>query len=170
MKKFLAVLAILSLMAGSAFAQASEAYKKGQIDVSGGIGLAATLGGTPIWVAGEYGLNDDWGVGAAAAMSSYEYTAGLWDLTFYQIGVYGIYHKDFLKMANVDTYGKVGIAMIVASWDWKGSGSSGTEPTLGGFGYDASVGATYYVMPNLGINAELGYGLSLIKVGVQYKL
>lgn len=172
MKKLLAI-ALVTLFAANVFGQASPTYSKGQISVGGGIGLAATLGGTPLWVGGEYGFNEEWGIGANAAMSSYEYTAGLWDLTFYQIGVYGIYHKDVLKMDNLDTYGKVGIAMLIASWDYTGPSnlkSFYSEPSVSGFGYDAAVGATYYVMPKLGVNAELGYGLALIKVGVNYKL
>ncbi|NUQ80079.1 MAG: hypothetical protein HUU10_00580 [Bacteroidetes bacterium] len=170
MKKVALLLLALAIGASSVMAQASESYKKGQIAVAGGIGLAATLGGNPLWVSGEYGWSEEIGIGAAAAMSSYEYTAGLWDLTFYQIGVYGIYHKDFLKMANLDTYGKAGVAMIIGSWDYQGSGTAPTEPTIGGFGYDIAAGANYYFMPNLAANVELGFGLALIKVGVQYKL
>lgn len=38
------------------------------------------------------------------------------------------------------------------------------------FTYSGFVGATYYVKKNLGIFGEVGYGISLLNIGVNYKL
>lgn len=170
MKK-LSLIVALMVMSLSVFAQVPESYKKGQISATAGIGLASVLGGTPLFLAAEYGYADQYGIGANLSYQSY--TTGYYDVSWFLLGVGAVYHYDVLKMSNLDTYGRFGLgfAMATATYNGpKGLEAFYAEPTVGGIGYDAAVGATYYFTPNLGANVELGYGLALLKVGVTYKM
>lgn len=169
MKKLL-VLAIVALMATSVFGQASKAYSKGQITAGGGIGLISSLGGTPIWLNAEYGWNEEMGISAGFGMQTY--SVGSWDVSWKTVSVGGTWHKDYLNMDNVDTYANVRLGFVFASSEWKGASNAfkGVEPTVGSIFYDASVGIAYYVIPNLSVVAEVGYGLALLKIGAAYKL
>lgn len=170
MKKLSLVVALVMISAIS-FAQVPESYKKGQMSATAGLGLASVLGGTPLFLAAEYGWADQYGIGAN--LTYQKYTTGYYDVSWFYLGVGAIYHYDLLKMSNVDTYGRFGLGFALASASYNGPAgweAFYSEPTVGGFGYDAAVGGTYYATSNIGINAELGYGLALLKVGITYKM
>lgn len=165
MKKLSLIVALL-MMSLVAFAQVPQSYKQGQTSFTAGMGLASTLGGTPLFLAAEYGWDAQYGIGASYTRQTYK--SGWWDYTWNYVGLGVVYHYDFLKMANVDSYGRAGIGFIFGSAT--GGFAGLTAPSVSGFGYDAAAGLTYYFTSNLGANAEVGYGISLLKVGVTYKL
>lgn len=180
MKKLSLVVLVLTLGSSVVFGQI--AYKAGDKNVGGMIGLGG-YGGVygestlPSLAASyELGFNENISIGGVAGFTSSSYTiSGNWQYkyTYILVGARGAYHYDLLHKDNIDTYGGILIGYNIvsfseenrpASWPYPVSASS-SYLTYGGF-----VGGRYYFNENLGVQAELGYGIGLLTVGVTYKL
>jgi hypothetical protein len=85
------------------------------------------------------------------------------------IGARGNYH--FIFHEKLDTYAGVWFGVSIESSKWKGDGSdpnvdyTSTGPTGGAY-----VGARWYFSDNFAVNAELGYLISVLNVGVSFKI
>ena len=180
MKKFyLLVLAILVLSAVS-FGQI--AYKMGDNNISGMLGLGGYGGiyGTStmpaIAASYEMGYNENISIGGLAGMTGSEYSVfGSWKFkyTYILIGGRGAYHYDLLHKDNIDTYAGAMLGYNIVSFSEENPpvssfisySASGSYLSYGGF-----VGGRYYFTPNLAAQAELGFGIGLLTVGISYKM
>lgn len=140
----------------------------GSIDINAGIGIGSTLAGDgmPFSLSADYGYNEEISIGGYFGYASTD--LGFWKYTHTIIGARSIYHKQFLDMENLHTYGGVMLGWNIASAEWTGTGTISAE--VGGFTYTAFVGARYLFTSNLGAYAELGYGVALLSLGVSYRL
>ena len=115
------------------------------------------------------------------------YTASKWDDNSYGFGATykwsyiiiaarGAYHYDLLHNSNIDTYGGLMLGYDIASssteltGNWPYGYSTPSAASSGGLLFGGFVGARYYFNPNLAVQAELGFGLALLNIGVAYKL
>lgn len=174
MKRILLISMLLVIVVGLSFSQ--MAYKKGDQVVNLGIGLggfAGVYGSGGIAITGGYenGIHENVSVGGVVGYSSSTYDYGYgdsWKFTYILIGVRGAYHADLLHNPNVDTYGGLLVGYNIVSY----SGPSVSYYNPGGsyleFGLFA--GARYYFNPQLAVQAELGYGLGILNIGIAYKL
>lgn len=174
MKKLVSSLFIVALLAcGTAHAQ----YQKGDKLLNLGIGLNGYYGGgLPIGASFEYGITDQISVGAQVDFYTWGYNFGSgynYRYTFIPIALRGSYHFNELLNLNtdkVDLYGGVQLGYYISSYS-DNSGYSGVYNN--GYGnkalFGVHLGGKYYFKPKLGAFAELGYGVSTLKLGVAFK-
>jgi hypothetical protein len=181
MKHILLLSVLVIFIASLSFGQ--MAYKKGDQVVNFGLGLggfAGAYGSGGIAITGGYenGINENISLGGVVGYSSSSETVWGdygWKYTYILIGVRGAYHVDLMKNPNIDTYGGILLGYNIVS-----SSSTGTSPYGNYWGsYSASasylaygvfVGGRYYFNPKWAVQAELGYGLGILNVGIAYKL
>jgi hypothetical protein len=97
-----------------------------------------------------------------------------WRWTYVIIGVRGAWHyNEWHGIPELDTYG--GLMLSYNSVKWtddtrypEGYAVSGTYGSSG-VGFTAFLGGRYYFTPQLGAQLELGYGISILSLGVVYK-
>jgi hypothetical protein len=174
MKRFqLAFALLITLLVGNtAFAQ----YEKGDKLLNLGVGLNGYYGGgLPLGGSFEVGVTDDISVGVQADFYTWGYNFGgyRWRYTFLPIAVRGSYHVNKLLNLNndkFDLYGGAQLGYYISSYS-DNTGFSGTYNNAYGnrvlFGIH--LGTRYYFKPSLGGFAEVGYGVSALKLGVAFK-
>jgi hypothetical protein len=187
MKRVLLVSVLLLVAISFTFSQI--AYQKGDQVASIMIGLGSTLAVAnatsstpPLTLAFDYGYNENISLGGlfAYAGSSYEYSYGGYGYKFSYSDIIiagrGLYHYDLLHNEKIDTYGGLLLGYNIASSSSEYTGNwpayyGKSEPvSVGGIIFGAFAGARYYFTPNLAAQAEVGYGLSILSIGVAYKL
>jgi hypothetical protein len=182
MKRILLISILLVIVVGLSFSQ--MAYKKGDQVINLGIGLggfAGVYGTGGIAITGGYenAVTENISLGGVLGYSSSSDDFGFgygWKYTYILIGARGAYHLDLFHNPMIDTYGGILLGYNIVS-----SKATGTLPTYYGFGgsYSASasfleygifIGGRYYFSPKWAVQAELGYGLGILNVGIAYKL
>ncbi|MDP4116996.1 MAG: outer membrane beta-barrel protein [Bacteroidota bacterium] len=177
MKKLFSILFVVAIFAGISFGQG---YQKGVNNLNIGIGFGDVVGGygtqslPPISVGLQFGIEDKISVGGILgySSSSEEWFYGKYKYTYIIIGARGEYH--FLEPSNnFDVYGGVTLGYNIVSSSWEANhGYSGYSATASGsdlfYGFHA--GARYAFSPKFGAFAEVGYGLGIINIGVNFKL
>lgn len=154
----------------------SAQYAQGQSDINLGVGFVSSFG-LPISVSYDYAYSDKISIGGifSYASSSEDFGFGgfaySWNYTYMIVGARGMYHFDFVD--NMDTYAGVLLGYNIASAKFDGDPALEalvTEPSVGGLAWGITAGARYHFTDNLGAFAELGYGVSVINVGLTYKM
>ena len=137
----------------------------------GSYGLSGT-GGLPLTASFEHGFSKYISAGLEAGLVQRKY-ADTWKYSYFIIGARGSYH--FSEILNVtdpklDVYGGIGLLYrhfkIKYTGDWNeyyGKTSDG-DVTL-----DLLAGGRYFFNNNVGAFAEVGYGISPLKLGVSLK-
>jgi len=169
------IIAVFFLFSTKGYSQ----YELNKSYIGPTIGLSF-LGSTP-----QFGLNYEYsmqlqdfgtvGFGGVFRYWSYseDYFFGKWSYTNILIGAQGNYH---FKVTNDKWDPWVGLVLAYdgGSVSWSGpSGYNYASPTVGGFFLGAQGGVRYWISPNLGIVARLGYGslsYGALDVGVDFKL
>lgn len=174
MKKFfsIALLGLSLLFATQSFAQ----YQKGDKLLNAGIGLNSYYGGgLPIGGSLEFGVTDQISAGVSFDFATWGYNFGgyKWRYTFLYPGVRGSYHvNELLNLNNdkLDLYGGLFLGYVISSYS-DNSGYTGSYYNAYGntVRVGAHIGGRYYFNNNVGGFAELGYGVSALKVGVAFK-
>jgi len=184
--KMIALSLVLMLLLPFMVSAQDNLFKQGDMVVNAGIGLGAIYGnywGTgytstmpPIFVSGDYCLREDLGpgnlgVGGLIAFSSYKYEYFGWGYKYntFFIGVRGTYHFTDL-VANLDLYGAVTIGGKIVKGKEYGDNVGYNYNTNGSSGlFELAGGARYAFTENIGVMAELGYGVAWLKLGVAFK-
>lgn len=177
MKKLLSSLFIVTLLTFSSEGVMAQAYQKGDKLLNVGIGFGGYYngvgygaGGVPIGASFEYGITDQISVGAQADFYSRNLGLGLgsdYRVTIIPIAIRGSYHvNELLNLDNdkIDLYGGLQLGYTIANVNYAGYGGSSGDVLFG-----VHLGGRYYFKPNLGAFAELGYGVSALKLGVTFK-
>ncbi|HET6252791.1 MAG TPA: hypothetical protein VFE32_01890 [Puia sp.] len=169
----------------------AQAFEAGTNVVSAGIGLGSSLASgytygtqTPgfsagyergIWEAGPGVIS----LGAYVGFKGFKYgyvDAGYavtekWNYSIF--GVRGAYHFTGLNVENLDLYAGVMIAYDNLSFSYSDNAGNSYAGNIGsynsGLGVSIFAGARYYFAGNLGVFGELGYGVSILGVGLSYK-
>lgn len=87
------------------------------------------------------------------------------------VGIRGNYH--FIFHDKLDTYAGVWIGANLTNHDWKGEWEEpqGIYFAHGnGLAAGAYVGARWFITDNIGVNAEVGWLISLVNIGVTFKI
>jgi hypothetical protein len=133
-----------------------------------GVGLGTYYKGLPFGGSFEHGFTDHISAGVFADYSSYNYTGSGFKLNILYTGVRGSYH--FAELLNVtnpnfDPYGGVSLGYYHVSFNGVDVGAPYSSSVF--FGVHA--GVRYLFSDHVGGFAELGYGVSALKVGVSFK-
>lgn len=166
--------ALLLFLAAPHFSQAQ--YAEGQIDAQAGVGLMPFFGtgdvSLPLSLSVDFALKETIGVGAYVGYAGASQTLpflGDVNYTYLIVGARGTYHKEFVE--GIDTYGGVLAGFNIASVSYENNpGGIATPNAGGGFTYSFFAGGRYHFTDNLGVYAEVGYGISLITAGITYKI
>jgi hypothetical protein len=134
---------------------------------SQGIGLSATYD-RGIWEAGPGVIS----LGAYIGYKSFTYSGPGYDYkwNYTIIGARGAWHFTGLNVDNLDLYGG-----LMLSFDNLSTSFSNDNPNYAPGSYASTielspfVGARYYFANNLGVYGELGFGVSILDIGLSYK-
>ncbi|TNE78581.1 MAG: hypothetical protein EP332_13950 [Bacteroidetes bacterium] len=175
MKKSIAFLSLLMLTLIWA-PRASAQYEPGQMDFNLGIGLVPTFGagngGLPISISGDYGIKENIGIGGYLGYARSSETLPFFGKTTYSyfiLGLRGTYHYPILD--GLDTYGGALLGYNVASVSIENTFPGWPEPkAASGLSYSFFLGARYHFNDQFGAFGELGYGISILNLGLTLKL
>lgn len=136
----------------------SASYERGIWEAGPGV---ISLGGYVGFKTFKYGFIDNGGT-----VESYK-----WNYTI--IGARGAYHFTGIDVENLDLYAGVMIAYDNLNFSYTNSAGVTTGYNVGsynsGLGVSVFAGARYYFAGNLGVFGELGYGVSILNIGLSYK-
>lgn len=174
-------------MLGAALgAEAQSVLPKHSLIFSAGVGIgtAVDVGRTvvpPISFQAEYGLmqrlfdeRSSLGVGgyigfAAGRHNYYGSNYFTQRINAVMLGARGALHYEFVR--NLDTYLGIMVGGTIANTRNEGVWmASGTPPRYGGFLFDLFLGARYYVIPNLALYGEFGFGVAYFNLGVSFRI
>jgi hypothetical protein len=171
----------------------SQAFKLGTNVFSAGLGIGGSFGNynyssqsPAIGVAYEFGLRDDVGPGiiglggyaghksfAFAGRDSYNGLLYNENRSYSLLGMRAAYHYDFHGINELDVYGGAFVGFSILNF--KSHYPNGNQgPFTNSFVKinlipALYVGGRYYFTETLGAFAELGYGISYLTVGGQYR-
>lgn len=178
MKKLILTL-IVVLISANIHAQA---FENGTTVANAGIGLGTALGGLgtarpALSLSVDHGL---WEVGGPGLISlggyvgttgykykNMDYTAK-WN--YFVVGARGAYHYNgFTDLPKLDVYGGLMLAYNIVKYSSEGSGESLSGNYGSGLGLSGFVGGRWFFSDVFGAFAELGYGVSVLNIGITYK-
>ncbi len=187
MIKRLTVLATLCLMAVNVSGQGlqidnekgAEHLSEGDIFVSGKLALGSVYGASSgIVVSGEYGFQEGFlnigdfpaslGLGASLGFSSY--TSAYWNYTNILVLGSAYYHADVVDMEELDTYLVLHLGLNVGTVSWDGPYATNQSRSSGGLVAGSGIGARYFLADNLAVTGEIGFGMGLLRLGVDFGL
>ena len=184
------LLLFLTILAQYSLAQNKE-FKKGQHDVSIGIGFITALfnidGYTmktktpPLSLSYEYGITDEFSIGAfigSAKQDAYTTLINLntgvvfygkeGTLTHTLVGCRGLYHIPLYQ--KIDTYIGAMIGYNAVSEDYAADNIyAGQTDKTGTLAYSFLAGGRYRLSQHTRIFAEIGYGISVISCGINFQ-
>lgn len=181
---------IIALLFGFQLSTSAKSFEVGQHNLGlgmgfgtvwiNGYGYSSTL--PPVSVDYEIGIRDDIGpgiisVGGYFGVSGYKYRYSFanYGYNYTSIMLLGrsAYHYEFVE--NLDTYAGFSLGFRINTskeyGDFPTTGSA-YEDTQAGVRFvgDLYTGAKYYFTPTFAAFAELGYGNSIFRLGVNFKL
>lgn len=160
----------------------AQPFQKETTAANVGIGLGTALGGLgkarpAIGVSVDHGFWDIGGpgvisLGGYVGNTGYKYTdAGYtakWN--YIVVGARGAYHYNgFTELSNLDVYGGVMLGYNIVKYTADGAGADLANSYGSGLGLSGFVGGRWLFTENVGAYAELGYGVSVLAVGVTFK-
>ncbi len=154
-------------------------FAKGDIDINAGIGLLKTYYSStstvmpPLSVSAEYGITDKISVGGFLGFSTAreEWFGGQVDYTFLILGARGSYH--FKIWDKMDTYGGLMLGYNVVSGNYTDNLEGAYydfDVAASGMALSGYLGGRYNIKDNLSVYGEIGYGISVLNLGVSLKL
>lgn len=167
--------------------QAQSPYELGTQTFSAGIGLGWSYSyfsnGTSfpaISLSYDYNIYEIEDVGMLSVGGIFGFKKSTWkdpssdykkSVSSIVFGARGALHLDLFDNPNLDTYG--GVMLGIRSEQWKNN-----NPTYFGFNnytdtrglYGLFVGTRYFFNPNIAVYGELGYGISILNLGVSFEL
>ena len=88
-----------------------------------------------------------------------------WKTTIFTINAKGAFH--YALVDNLDTYAGVTMGYNIEKTEY--AGGYNTEPDRRPFGYNLFVGARYYFTSNIAVFGELGFGTTVLNLGLAFK-
>jgi len=183
MKKLLILIIAVAFMSAPLTSQESM-FVKGDKVFSIGFGLGTSLySGSyysmtfpPLAGSIEFGVKDGifekgtLGVGAVAGYTGYkyEYSGWGWKYSDIVIGARGYLHYPLVK--KLDTYTGITLGYDISTSTEFGTNSGyDYDYSSGGFIWAWFVGGRYYLKDTFALQAELGYGVTYLTLGVAFK-
>jgi len=83
------------------------------------------------------------------------------------IGARGALH--YALVDKLDTYAGLALGYNIVSWKWTGTGSNERGSGSSGLTYGFYAGARYYFTDAIGAFAEVGYGYTILTLGLSFK-
>lgn len=184
MKKLL-LLMVAAVFSLTQLTAQESTFVKGDKVLSIGLGLGTSLySGSyykmtfpPLAASLEFGVKDGifekgtLGVGAVAGYTGYkyEYAGWGWKYSNFILGARGYLHYPLVN--KLDTYTGMTLGYNISSaTEFGTSGGYDYDSSSGGFIWAIFIGGRYYLKDNFALQAELGYGVTYLTLGVAFKL
>ncbi len=178
----------------------AQSFEKGTTDINLGIGFGVPYASghyrvlPPLSASLDYGITDDISIGGYLGYTAitWRYTGSDWckngpnwvrydyvddyRWSYHIFGLRGAYHfARFIKEDKVDLYAGLMLGYNYASYRYKTNEAcrnsvTYTGPHYGGVAFGAYVGCRYRFSDKIGVFGEVGYGLSYLTLGVNFKL
>lgn len=177
MKKLLLSILLLVTILSNA-----QNFSQGNSSFNIGLGLGSVLNESgykttfpPLEAQYEYFINDNLSVGGTIAYAAaknedssygYNYTMTVSNFIFGGICNYQLYDNDKL---NAYIGGKLAYDKVTVKTDSSSLGFHESAPESDIL-FGAQIGGRYFISDNMALNAELGYGIAIFKIGVSVKL
>lgn len=175
--------------AASAAANTSQSFQKGAFYLGGALGLGSGLGylgGVAFIANAEYGVTDNIGVGGSVGYWSYSedikstYVSGFTTATatttykysIIPIVASGAWHFHIPSMPKLDLAAglSLGYYIVSTSVSTDVAGYTGfAAASASGIAFGVFGLARYFVTDNIGLRGKLGYGITVVEVGVDFK-
>jgi hypothetical protein len=176
MKRILLISTLLVIAVSLSFSQ--MAYNKGDQVINLGLGLggfAGAYGGSSgIAITGGYenAINENISLGGVIgySSSSEDFYGYGYKYTYILIAARGAYHLDLFHNPKIDTYGGILLGYNIVSASTTGLYSGYGSASASYLEIGLFVGGRYYFDPHWAVQAELGYGLGILNIGIAYKL
>lgn len=162
------ILSLMIIFAGTAMVSA-QTFEKGAKVASVGVGFGSHVG-VPVVLSYEYGvhnLQEDLSIGIAGVFGYGQNDYGAYKGRNIILAAKGNIHYNVLS--DFDFYAGLSFGYNIAHTIWDNRLDHDLDVVDGKFLYGAHIGARYYFIPNLAVNSELGYGVSIFSVGLSYK-
>ena len=182
-RKLFLIVATCAFMASQTLAQ-EPTFNQGDNVVSLGVGIGGTLYSGYGYLGRDFSrlptfslayerciignlFNDksSLGVGGLVGYTTAKYWG--WRSTDLMIGVRGALHYAFVD--KLDTYAGAMFGYNINSWKWDGKGSEIHISGSSGLAYAVFAGGRYYLADAFAAFAEVGYGYTIINVGISLK-
>ncbi|WKN45262.1 hypothetical protein [Tunicatimonas pelagia] len=157
-----------------------SAYQSGNFIINGGIGLGSSIYGTvSLNGSAEYFINDEVSIGGGIGYSGYSrgrYFGDPLRVSVIYVGPRGSFHlSNTLGIDNsaLDVYAGVFVGYGIVSVSYRNERVWGANPYYNGysnFNYDIFGGARYLFNENLAAYGELGFGISVLQLGITFSL
>ncbi|MEM9886651.1 MAG: hypothetical protein AAF849_12230 [Bacteroidota bacterium] len=175
----LGFMALCTFQSNAQITSGNPHFSKGQIDVNAGIGLLRTFYSNtstvmpPLSVSAEYGITDAISVGGFIGLSTAreDWFGGNVNYTFFILGARGSYHFNIFD--KMDTYAglMLGYNNVSANFDDVFDGDFyDYNAAASAMALSAYVGGRYNIKEQISIYGELGYGISVLNLGISIKL
>jgi hypothetical protein len=177
-KSFLLLFACVAFLFSFSAQAQTEANASRNKYLNAGIGLAAyTAGGLPIGASFEVGIKENISVGAFFDYARYGYNYGgyKWHYNFLYFGARGSYQlSSLLEELNMDNsklepYAGLSLGIRTAFYTSNVEDDDFDSPYGGGVFLGVHAGSRYMFSEKLGAFAEVGYGVSALKLGISAK-
>lgn len=150
----------------------NSAYKKGDKNVS--VGLSIYYFGC--YGTFDYAFHDALSAGGGVGYNGYSFSS-YWRYNYFPLVGRVLFHPFNLKVLSdkikvrdkLDVYAGLSLGWSIGWATWKGSGSSLSDPTVGGFVLRENIGARYYFKPDIYAFVEEGAGFGWINAGAGMK-
>ena len=176
---FCLALLCFATLATAQITKGNDYFQEGQVQLNAGIGLLPTYYShtskvlPPVSVSAEMGISNTISVGGFLGVSTgrEEWWGGDINYSFIIIGARGSYH--FGIFDKMDTYAglMLGYNIVSANYDDRFYDNSyDYSAAASAMTLSAYVGARYQLKEKLSLFGELGYGISVLNLGVSFKL
>lgn len=178
MKKSIFILLAIFVAA----AAQAQPFQKRTTTANVGIGLGTALGGLgkarpAISASIDHGV---WDVGGPGVISlggyvgntGYKYTSGnyTYKWNYMVVGARGAYHYNGLTtVPNLDVYGGAMLGYNIVKYSSDGDDMAMANNYGSGMGLSGFLGSRWFFSDKIGTYAELGYGVSVLNVGLTFK-
>lgn len=174
MKKVFTIFCFSLLFLGAQEVSAQAEIDKGDLLLNVGLGFGRFYGGgVPFGANAEWALNDAMSVGPYFAFSTWKY-ASYYSYTFIDFGGRFSYHFNKhmnLSTDKLDLYATAMLGYTVSKYNYDGPGGNFYDDAYGsGLRTGVVAGARWYFSDAFAANAEVGYGLAPLYLGVTFKL
>ncbi|TJZ62894.1 hypothetical protein FAZ15_00885 [Sphingobacterium olei] len=149
----------------------AQSFKKEDKTLDVGVGIGGGLG-IPIGLNYQQGVSDRISVGAYTAFATEKESFGSygnWRYTYILVAARGAYHIK-TNSEKFDPYGGLILGYNIASVKWDGATDEPISSSAGGFLVGGYIGSKYWLSNKLGAFAEIGYGASILNLGLTLRL
>ena len=191
MKQMLLIFSALLILTATANAGLMDGpgnpyLNNGDFVVGGKLALLGVYGSNVGFIlGGEYGFMEGFlsipnfptslGLGGSIGYSGYTQSFGVYgdySYTNFLILVTGYYHVHLLKNVPIDTYAMLNLGVNIASSSYEGNvaGAPSLSSSHGGLTFGSGIGARYYFTNKLSAVGELGFGMGVIRLGLDFRI